>query len=417
MSANDTDPIPLRALNQFTYCPRLYYLEYVDAVMPTNEYVEDGLFEHRRVNDPALENRTRKEGAALHTRSAALSSEKLGLTGKLDLVEEKNGSAYPVEYKRSTAPRDDAGEPTCWDNDAVQLCGQALLLEESLGQRIERGVLYYIGSRERVEVRLDEALRAKTLAAAATIRQLAAQDTPPAPLPAELRHRCPGCSLVTICQPEETLYQIEKARLPEVTPAGLTRVLPQSDDGAVLYLQEPGSHVGRRSEHLVVRKDGAELNRVPIAMVRQVVVFGNVQVTTQALQTLAECEVPVVYLSGYGKFIAALLPAPRKNVALRQAQGRRFSDPAEALHLAREVVRAKLSNQRTLLMRSLRGRPGEDEAPTTRGSEEPAARDLAELLTRLDRATSMETLLGLEGQGAALYFGEFGRFLRVSPPG
>src|SRR6202790_5625558 len=91
------DLIPLRALNQVTYCPRLYYLEYVDAVMPLNEHVEDGLFEHRRVNAPALENGTRREGDALHTRSVSLSSEKFGLSGKLDLLEEKDGAAYPVE--------------------------------------------------------------------------------------------------------------------------------------------------------------------------------------------------------------------------------------------------------------------------------------------------------------------------------
>jgi CRISPR-associated protein Cas1 len=73
-------------------------------------------------------------------------------------------------------------------------------------------------------------------------------------------------------------------------------------------------------------------------------------------------------------------------------------------------VRAKLTNQRTLLMRSLRG-------DGDRGSDEPAARGLAELLVRLDGAGSVETVLGLEGQGAALYFGEFGRFLRRQPPG
>src|SRR5258707_2540979 len=93
------DLIPVRALNQVTYCPRLYYLEYVEAVMPVNEHVEDGLFLHRRVDDPALRNRPRKEEGAVHTRSVQLSSETLCLTGKLDLLEEKHGNVYPVEYK------------------------------------------------------------------------------------------------------------------------------------------------------------------------------------------------------------------------------------------------------------------------------------------------------------------------------
>jgi CRISPR-associated protein Cas1 len=412
------DLIPVRALNQVTYCPRLYYLEYIEAVMPTNEFVEDGLFQHRRIDDPELANKTRKDGETLHSRSIALSSETLGISGKLDLVEEKAAAAYPVEYKRSTAPRDSEGRPTFWDNDAIQLCAQALLLEQELGVPVPRGILYYIGSKERVEVVLDEALRAKTLAAIAQIRNLAESPTPPEPLPGELRHRCPGCSLVTVCQPEETLVQIGRVKLPAdgSLPEGMTRVLPQSDDGAVLYLHEPGSHVGKRSEHLVVKKDGQELNRIPLAMVRQVVVFGNVQVSTQALETLTANEIPVLYMTGYGRFIAALQPAPTKNITLRLMQFQRFTDPAQAFELARAVVRAKLTNQRTLLMRSLRSKSEENSDPL-RGSEEPAARDMAELLTRLDDATTAVSLLGLEGQGAALYFGEFNRFLKAQPPG
>ena len=71
---------------------------------------------------------------------------------------------------------------------------------------------------------------------------------------------CARCSLAPVCLPEETLYEIG-VRGEGPPAAGLTRVIPQSDDGAVLYLQEPGSHVGKRSEHLIVRKDGAALAR------------------------------------------------------------------------------------------------------------------------------------------------------------
>src|SRR5207253_1704450 len=155
-------------------------------------------------------------------------------------------------------PPGDNGLPPYWDNDAVQLCAQALLLEEELGVPVPRGILYYIGSKSRVEVLLDDDLRTKTLQAIRTIRELSDRDTPPEPLPAALRHRCFGCSLATVCQPEETLYCLDRPHLvvPPLTPAeeaaaGITRVLPQSDEGAVLYLQEPGAHVGKRSEHLV----------------------------------------------------------------------------------------------------------------------------------------------------------------------
>ena len=332
--------IPVRALNQVTYCQRLYYLQYVDCVMPTNEHVEGGLFDHRRVDDPALAERTRKEGDATRTRSVALSSETLGISGVLDQVEVKHGEEYPVETKHGFAPRDENGEPTTWDNDAVQLCAQAMLLEENTGQSVRRGYQFYAATKERVEVPFDETLRAKTLAAIQQCRVLSIQDAPPEPLPAELRHRCFGCSLAPVCLPEETLFQITRpADLLKTTPAGLTRVIPESDDGAILYVQEPGSSVGKRGEHLIVKKDGKEMTRVPMHAVRQVVVFGNVQVSTQALQTLLENEIGVSILTGYGKFIGSFQPPPAKNVGLREAQYKRFADPAECHAVADQGAR------------------------------------------------------------------------------
>ncbi|WP_165221123.1 CRISPR-associated endonuclease Cas4g/Cas1g [Aquisphaera insulae] len=430
------DLVPVRALNQVSYCPRLYFLEYVEAVMPTNEYVEDGLFQHRRINDPTLENRPRKEGEVIKTRSVSLGSARLGITGKLDVLEERADATIPVETKRSKAPTDDLGEPTAWPNDAIQLCAQAMLMEDAWGISVERGVLYYAGSKTRVDVAIDESLRRSTTDAIDLIRELSARDTPPEPLPAMLRHRCFGCSLAPICLPEEILHGLghpAAAPPPEVaTPpvsAGvrLTRVIPSCDERAVLYVQEPGTHIGRRSEHLILNCKGVETGRIPLASIRQMVVFGNVQVSTQAIQTLAEHEIPVSYLTGHGKFIASVMPAPPKNVALRSHQYRAFSDPETALGLARAVVAAKISNQRTLLMRSLRLQPrdepsagsaaaSEATSPPARGSDEPAARDMAELLRRLPRAADQGALLGLEGQAASLYFGEFGRMIKARPP-
>lgn len=410
--------IPVRALNQVSYCERLYYLEYVEGVMPTNEFVEDGTFQHRRVNQPELEHKTRKEGDCLHTRSVSLSSEKLGLTGKLDLVEEKNAQVCPVEYKRSAGP-----ESGYWDNDGIQVCAQGLLLEEEYGTSVPRGILYYVGSKRRVVVELDQALRDKTLAAIALIRELAARDAPPPPLPAEERHRCFGCSLAPVCQPEETLYLLEHREatiaLPEADEPNptLVRVLPQSSQGAVLYLQAQGSHVGKKGEHLIVKQHSEEINRVPIAALSQVVVFGNVQVSTQALECLAANEVPVVFLTSHGRFLAALMTAPSKNVLLRADQYRVFSDPVRALGLARQVVRAKIANQRTLLMRSLRNRSVDEPEEALRGSDEPAARELAELLSRLDGVFDPAVLLGTEGQAAAVYFGQLARMFKAQPPG
>jgi CRISPR-associated protein Cas1 len=413
MSAIVTDPIPVRALNQVTYCPRLYYLQYVDCVMPTNEHVEGGLFDHRRVDDADLKSKTRNDRGTATSRGIVLSSELLGIAGVLDVIEEKGGDQYPVETKHGSAPHDDDGKPTVWDNDAVQLCAQAMLMEEAFGERVPRGFQFHVGSKERVEVRFTDDLRQVTRDAVARCRELTVLDSPPEPLPSELRYRCFGCSLAPVCLPEETLYQLGDPApgvAGEEPNAAVTRVIPQSDDGAVLYLQEPGSSVGKRSEHLVVKKEGKELSRVPMHAVRQVVVCGNVQVSTQALETLAANEVPVSHVTGHGRFIGSFVAAPAKNVSLREAQFRKFDDPVACLDLAKAVVRAKLSNQRTLLMRNLR----DDD---TRGSKEYGARGLWDLLRTLDNVTSVESVLGTEGQGAALYFAEFGRFLKQPPTG
>jgi CRISP-associated protein Cas1 len=413
MSATATDPIPVRALNQVTYCSRLYYLQYVDCVMPVNEHVEGGLFDHRRVDDPDLKNKTRNDRGTATSRGIALTSEALGITGVLDVIEEKGGEQYPVETKHGSAPHDDDGKPTVWENDAVQLCAQAMLLEEAFGQPVPRGFQFSAGSRERVPVEFTESLRQKTRDAITRCRELQVLDTPPEPLPAELRHRCFGCSLAPVCMPEETLYQLNPPTATDESEKPileLKRVIPQSDDGAVLYLQEPGSSVGKRSEHLVIKKDGKEMSRVPMHAVRQVVVCGNVQVSTQALETMAENEITIAYVTGHGRYIGSFVPAPAKNVSLREAQFGKFSDPATCLQLSKAVVRAKLSNQRALLMRSLRG-------DDTRGSHESAARGMWDLLRGLDDVVSMESVLGTEGQGAALYFGEFGRFLKPLPDG
>ena len=383
--------------------------------MPTNEHVESGLHDHRRVDSADLKNKTRNDRGTATSRGVALSSKTLGISGVLDVIEEKNGEQYPVETKHGNAPHDDDGKPTVWDNDAVQLCAQAMLMEEAFGKPVPRGYQFSAGTRERVPLEFTDALRQKTRDAISRCRELQVLDAPPEPLPAEVRHRCFGCSLATVCLPEETLYELghpQPAAGEDAKPhPALTRVIPQSDNGAVLYLQEPGSFVGKRSEHLVIKKDGKEMNRVPLHAVRQVVVCGNVQVSTQALETMAANEISISYVTGHGRFIGSFVPAPAKNVSLQEAQFRKFSDPGICLELAKAAVRAKLNNQRALLMRSLRG---EEEA---RGSHEPAARGLWDLLRGLDDVRSMESVLGTEGQGAALYFGEFGRFLKQPPTG
>src|ERR1043166_3914627 len=178
----NADPIPLAMLNALVYCPRRYYLEHVEGVFAVNAPVMDGKLKHSRVDDPKRAMRTRKSGDEFQTRSVQLGSESLGLIGVLDVVEETDGVPRPVEFKRGEKPKDNDGRDFYWENDAVQLCAQALLLEENLGKAIPEGVLYYIGSRDRVNVPLTQELRETTRNYVKRARELDRAPQPPEPL-------------------------------------------------------------------------------------------------------------------------------------------------------------------------------------------------------------------------------------------
>src|SRR5262249_56333125 len=122
--------------------------------------------------------------------SVEMSAPVLGLIARMDVVEVQGKTVVPVDYKRGKAPDIPEG---AWEPERVQLCAQALILEEN-GYRVERGVLYFVASRQRVDIVIDNALRARTRELLADLRASAASDTPPPPLIDS--PKCPRCSLV-----------------------------------------------------------------------------------------------------------------------------------------------------------------------------------------------------------------------------
>ena len=195
MSTSQTElMIPISSLNALEYCPRKFYYQVVQGETLVNEFVLEGALAHRQVHQPGTH--TTAEGELQITR-LYLHSEALHLTGFADLVEERAGVLIPVEYKR--------GNQGQWINDHIQLCAQALCLEERQPGKplIPHGYIYYIGSQRRVKVHFTQQLRAKTKAAIAQALKVAALETPPPPLTGKMAARCPSCSLLPICLPEE----------------------------------------------------------------------------------------------------------------------------------------------------------------------------------------------------------------------
>jgi CRISPR-associated exonuclease Cas4 len=183
-------------LNQYAYCPRRFWLMYVQGEMEVNAPVLEGTLQHERVHTEGQE----QEGNTVRYRRLFIWSDHLGISGFTDLVEERAGVLIPIEYKHGKMGR--------WLNDAVQLCAQALCLEERTGQPIPQGYIFYWSSRRRVEVPLTPELRAQTEATVAAMRELLAADT--IPRPEQPRAKCRDCSLEPICLPREVQALWEK---------------------------------------------------------------------------------------------------------------------------------------------------------------------------------------------------------------
>lgn len=192
---NEPETIGLSYLNAFEYCPRRFYYEFVQGEMLVNEFVLEGTLLHERADQPGQ--RTNGEGE-IQLNRLYLNSEKLRLNGFADVIlEQENGKIIPVEYKH--------GKQGKWLNDHVQLCAQALCLEESYPERgkIEFGYIFYWASRRRVQVDFTVELRTKTLTQIQQAFQVAAQTVPPPPLEGKVAVRCKDCSLQPMCLPSE----------------------------------------------------------------------------------------------------------------------------------------------------------------------------------------------------------------------
>jgi CRISPR-associated exonuclease Cas4 len=185
-----TDPLPLSLLNDFLYCPRRAGLKAIEGCREENAHTVLGDAVHEHADLPGYE----VAKGVLVWRSLPVWSDRLGLSGKCDIVEKHpDGSLAPIEYKKGKRRR--------FDNDDAQLCAQALCLEEMFGIVVERGAIFHAASKRRREVLFTTELRALTEAAIKALHNLVTAGTVP---PAEYRPACTECSLFDVCLPKAT---------------------------------------------------------------------------------------------------------------------------------------------------------------------------------------------------------------------
>jgi CRISPR-associated protein Cas1 len=467
--------IPARMLNEFVYCPRLFYYEHVEGVFLHNADTVEGKHQHRRVdrkksgklpppaataenapgNGPQQPPATPPQPDAdaqpetIHARSVELGSDTLGVSAKLDLVEIADAAAapasvQPVEYKRGAPAEGDGGEPAVWDADKMQLGLQILLLREN-GYPCESGVLFYRATRQRV-----------TFAPSATDiewitdRLSAARACMAGPLPAPLdcSPKCPRCSLVPVCLPEESRLLKKLAAedeaagepdsgqlcfdfmtdgepltpeaLPDIPPDALIDRIPDSrfpspaaadsirrliapnDETRALYLNTPGTYVARRGDTLTVKYDDDTTASYRLLDIHHIALFGPIQLSTSVIQACCEHGIAISYFSMGGFFYGFTRGHTLPNVTARIAQFAAAASPERAVRIARAMLHGKIRNQRTLLQRN-------------HASPEAAAlRALKWLAVTALGTDALPALLGIEGAAARVYFASFSGMLRVS---
>lgn len=414
------DLLPARMLNEFVYCPRLFYYEWVEGVFESSADTIDGQAKHSRVDtEPgAMPSADEAGPEAIHSRSVTLSSERLGLIAKLDLIESnvessEAKSVRPVDYKRGK-PREADGVLVPWPSDRIQIAAQAMVLRDN-GYICDEGILYYAATKQRVRIEIDDALITETEQLLAQAKDAAISNQIPDPLVDS--PKCPRCSLVGICLPDETnalrarslkfddgcAVQIEMfGENNGIAATPVRQLIAPREALRPLYLNSQGMRVGKSGEVIQVR-DGDELKQeVRLGEVSQINLLGNIQVSTQAVQAFCSAEVPVCYFSQGGWFYGITSGLNARNVFLRHRQFMSAEHEGIALRLSRKLVAGKIRNQRTLLQRN------HIEPP------EQAVRLLKALADKAEAATELESLLGIEGAAARTYFSEFAGMLKAA---
>lgn len=186
MSNVDIEPVMISALEHYSYCPRQCALIHIEQTFDENIYTLRGQMAHERVDQTIVRN----EEDIRVERGLSLWSQRLGLVGKADAVEFHDTTPYPVEYK--------LGKQRKWQYEAIQVCAQALCLEEMTGNPVPKGAIYYCSSRVRREIIFDTQLREAVVQTTEAVRTMLKSMILPS---AVNDQRCEKCSLIESCLP------------------------------------------------------------------------------------------------------------------------------------------------------------------------------------------------------------------------
>lgn len=381
MNASVPELVPARMLNEFVYCPRLAYLEWVQGEFAHNKETLEGADAHRRVDVETGD--IDVDLPAFEARSVHMTAPEVGLTARMDLLRGSSlGKVVPIDYKRGKKP-----ESGAWPPERVQVCAQALILREN-GYTVDHGELYFVQSKQRERIDLTADLIEQTRQAVADLRSLCSQGQIPTPLADS--PKCPRCSLVAICLPDEIEASARRLKRKKVR-----RLFPVRDDKVPVYVQAHGAYIGKRGDTLTVKQKDGTKETIRLLDLSQLAIMGNVTLSAPAIKELCNRNVPVTHFSYGGWLVGITGGLPGKNIELRQAQFRAADTPERCVRIARRIVATKIHNSKALLARNHADLPNR------------AVMELKRLKLKAARCKSLPVLLGVEGAAARVYFAHF----------
>ena len=368
------------ALNALCYCERLFYLEEVEGI----ELADESVYAGRRLHEELKPEDVGEEG---EWSEVYVSSESLGLTGKADCIKRRDGALIPYEHKRGKSKR--IGEkPVPWEADAVQVAAYAMLIEEETGEIIPEGRIRYHADNVTVRVPIDDQARFAVNAAIERGREL--RSLPERPPVSPNDRLCIRCSLAPVCLPEEE-------RLAEDEDWQPVRLFPPDREVKTVHVTDPGARITRSGETLkIVPLDESPVS-FPINEVGALVIHGFAQATTQAIHMCAYNGIPVHWISGGGRFIAALA-ADSGSVQRRLLQYKALSDEDFKLKLAVSLAFAKVGGQMRYILRATRESGKRDPSFMEKIDE------IRSSLKRIPPVKSPDSLRGYEGTASRAYF-------------
>ncbi len=388
--------IPVRMLNEFAYCPRLSYIEWVQGEFVDSADTVDGRFQHRRVDRTAgsIPEEDDSEVETFHARSVDLSGTKTGVVCRIDLLEGKGRLVTPVDYKRGRVPDIQEG---AYEPERVQLCAQGLVLREN-GFECHEGLIYYVQSKTKVVVPFDPDLIERTTELIQLLREVAKVGRIPPPLDDSVK--CIRCSLASICLPDE-VQALKKFDEERCESESIRRLFPSRDDQVPLYVVGQGQTVRKRGERLEIWSRTEKTAEAKLREISQISLFGGASITTPALSEILQRGIPVCHFSYGGWFYGMSQGTFHKNIELRIQQYKLADDSIRSLQIARQLINGKIRNCRTLLRRN----------------DSDIPKDYLITLNRLAKdaldAAAPEILLGIEGASAQIYFSRFNDLLKI----